>query len=259
MPVQKLTISPIAAFTDNYIWCLTASDQPSMMVVDPGDADVVIAFARQAQKELSHILITHHHRDHTDGIEQLRHLWPKVIVYGPAYETDKIPNITHPVSDGDTITLDPFECTFRVLHVPGHTLGHIAYYCAPMLLCGDTLFSGGCGRLFEGSPEQMHQSLQRFAELPETTNVYCTHEYTLANLAFAQHVEPSNQALIHYQAHCQQLRANALPTLPSTIGLEKAINPFLRCEQPSLQQAYPHQTASDVFRHLRQLKDVYRP
>ncbi|MCH8537252.1 MAG: hydroxyacylglutathione hydrolase [Alkalimonas sp.] len=263
MPAQKLTLTPVPAFEDNYIWCLTDTEHGSMVVVDPGDADPVIAFAQQANKTISHILITHHHWDHTDGIEHLLQIWPEAIVYGPAAEATKIPALTHPLVDGDQMTLQEFDLTFKVLHVPGHTLGHIAYYAlaaeqGPILLCGDTLFSGGCGRLFEGSPAQMHQSLQRLAQLPDDTKVYCTHEYTLANLAFARHVEPANQALIGYQAECKQLRANQLPTLPSSIALEKAINPFLRCEQPSLQQLYQSKQAVNVFRQLRQHKDEFK-
>lgn len=258
MPAQKLTLTPVPAFEDNYMWCLTDTEHESMVVVDPGDAAPVIAFAQQANKTISHILITHHHWDHTDGIEQLLQTWPDAIVYGPAYEASKIPQITHQIAEGDSITLREFGLTFTILHVPGHTLGHIAYYAPSVLLCGDTLFSGGCGRLFEGSPEQMHQSLQRLAQLPDETKVYCTHEYTQANLAFARHVEPGNQALIAYQAECQQIRANKLPTLPSSIGLEKAINPFLRCDQPSLQQRYQSKTAATVFRQLRQHKDEFK-
>lgn len=263
MPAHKLTLTPVPAFEDNYIWCITDTEHGSMVVVDPGDAGPVIAFAQQSNKAISHILITHHHWDHTDGIGELLQMWPNAIVYGPDYEATKISAITHPLSDGDCIDLHDFGLSFTVLHVPGHTLGHIAYYhaCenqAPLLLCGDTLFSGGCGRLFEGSPEQMHQSLQRLAQLPDETKVYCTHEYTLANLAFARHVEPTNQALIAYQAECQQLRANKLPTLPSSIGLEKDINPFLHCEQPNLQQTYQSKTTAQVFKRLRQHKDEFK-
>lgn len=263
MPAQKLTLTPVHAFEDNYIWCLTQAGHESMVVIDPGDAEPVVALAKQANKRINDILITHHHWDHTDGIESLLQIWPDANVYGPADEAMKIPELTHPLAEGDRLTLQAFELSFKVMHVPGHTLGHIAYYAeadpAPILLCGDTLFSGGCGRLFEGSPAQMYQSLQQLAQLPDHTQVYCTHEYTLANLAFARYVEPANQALIGYQAECKQLRANQLPTLPSSIALEKAINPFLRCEQPSLQQFYQSQQAVDVFRKLRQHKDEFKP
>lgn len=263
MQPDKLTITPIAAFQDNYIWSLTQQDSDTLVVVDPGDADVVLDFARSSQKQLTSILVTHHHWDHTDGIAALKQQWPDAKVIGPGYESKKIQGLTHSVQDGDIIHLAEFDVTFEVLHLPGHTLGHIAYYqqttdSNPLLFCGDTLFSAGCGRLFEGSASQMHQSLQRLASLPDNTQVYCTHEYTLANLAFARAVEPGNQAVIDQLAKCQQLRNNQLPTLPSNLATEKAINPFLRCHLPDLQRKYANNSAVAVFTALRADKDQFK-
>ncbi|MCC5826637.1 hydroxyacylglutathione hydrolase [Alkalimonas sp.] len=263
MQPEKLTITPLAAFQDNYIWCLTKPDSDALVVVDPGDADVVLQFARHTQKQLSSILITHHHWDHTDGIAALKQLWPHARVIGPAYEAERINSLTQTVHDGDIVELSEFGVRFKVLHIPGHTLGHIAYYTAllnqtPALFCGDTLFSAGCGRLFEGSPEQMHQSLQRLSVLPDETHIYCAHEYTLANLAFARAVEPDNQAVIEHVTKCQQLRDNQLPTLPSKLATEKAINPFLRCHLPDLQRKYASTTEQAAFTALRAEKDRFK-
>lgn len=263
MQPEKLTITPLAAFQDNYIWCLTKPDSDALVVVDPGDAEVVVQFARQTQKQLSCILVTHHHWDHTDGIAALKQQWPDLQIIGPRYEAERIPGLTQSVQDGDHVSLPELGLEFEVLHLPGHTLGHIAFYQSstgdyPLLFCGDTLFSAGCGRLFEGSPEQMHQSLQRLAALPDNTQVYCTHEYTLANLAFARAIEPENQAVIAHQATCQQLRNNQLPTLPSSLAVEKNINPFLRCQLPDLQRKYPGKSELAIFTALRHEKDHFK-
>lgn len=259
MNAENLTISPISIFQDNYIWCLTRPSQAAMAVVDPGDAAAVIDFATSNAKTLTTILITHHHWDHTDGIAILKQKYPEVRVIGPAYEAARIEGLTELVKDDDSIVLPELELELQVMHVPGHTLGHIAFYQAPWLFCGDTLFSAGCGRLFEGSPEQMHQSLQRLAQLPDDTEIYCTHEYTLANLAFAREVEPTNQAVITAQAECRQRRNNQLPTLPSTLRHEKAINPFLRCQEPELQTKYGTESAEATFAALRSAKDQFIP
>ncbi|SEA90924.1 hydroxyacylglutathione hydrolase [Alkalimonas amylolytica] len=263
MQPEKLTITPLAAFQDNYIWCLTKPDSDALVVVDPGDADVVLQFARTTKRQLSSILVTHHHWDHTDGIAALKQHWPNTQIIGPDYEAERIPSLTQTVHDGDIVQLEEFDLQFQVLHLPGHTLGHIAYYQssvdgAPLLFCGDTLFSAGCGRLFEGSPEQMHQSLQRLMALPNETLIYCTHEYTLANLAFARAVEPDNQAVIAHLTKCQQLRDNQLPTLPSKLATEKAINPFLRCHLPDLQRKYTSSSEQAVFTALRSDKDRFK-
>jgi hydroxyacylglutathione hydrolase len=225
----------LPAFVDNYIWML--HDGQGAVVVDPGDAGPVQAALAARGLVLRGILVTHHHRDHTGGIDALRPLL-RGPVWGPAHET--IPAPYHRLHAGDTV--DVLGLHFQVLEVPGHTAGHIAYAqtgaaAAPLLFCGDTLFSAGCGRLFEGTPAQMSASLQQLAALPADTRVCCTHEYTLANLRFAAAVEPTNADIAAHSTHCQALRARQLPTLPSTLALERRINPFLRCSEPAVMAA----------------------
>jgi len=260
-------ITPIKAFSDNYIWAIT--NKTSATLVDPGDAIVCIEFLEKNKLTLNAILITHHHSDHTGGISELvdycqQKQWP-LTVYGPANES--IPLCDVNLIESDTVILDALDITFRVIELPGHTAGHIAYcadsHATPILFCGDTLFSGGCGRLFEGSPEQMLNSLTKLANLPENTQVYCTHEYTQANLMFALTVEPNNQELINYNNKVNELRAKGHATLPSTIELEKKINPFLRCHTPDLQEsaqqfeAGTNATTLDTFTTIRRWKDQF--
>jgi len=238
-------------------------DGESALVVDPGDAAPVHVALRQNALRLDAILVTHHHGDHTGGIEELRAA-TGARVYGPALE--RIPGNPQPVSDGDTVQLLGMQ--FTVMLVPGHTAGHVAYYApdvdgAPLLFCGDTLFSGGCGRLFEGTPQDMLGSLSRFAALPPNSRICCTHEYTLSNLKFARTVEPENVQLEAYQRHCESLRAQNLPTLPSSLQTELQINPFLRSHVPSVQAAAQQHSAqltaqSGVFACLREWKNNYR-
>lgn len=222
-----MNIIPLPAFRDNYIWLL--HDERYAVVVDPGDAQPVVEALERLQLSLSAILITHHHPDHIGGLAALLSRWP-VPTYGPANEA--IDGVSHPVGEGDIVRLAQPGISLRVMEVPAHTAGHIAFLAdqaSPgLLFCGDTLFSAGCGRLFEGSPAQLAEALARFAALPADTRVYCTHEYTLSNLAFARAAEPSNPARDAYQQRCETLRARGEPTLPSTIGLERDINPFLR-------------------------------
>ncbi|WP_035481169.1 hydroxyacylglutathione hydrolase [Gallaecimonas xiamenensis] len=247
----------IPAFKDNYIWAIRTGPD-SIAVVDPGDAQPVLAVLAERQWTLSAILITHHHWDHTGGIAELCARYP-VPVYGPASED--IDGITQPLSEGDRVQLQTLE-TLQVLAVPGHTRGHIAYFGQGMLFCGDTLFSGGCGRLFEGDAPTMFESLQKLAALPGETRVYCTHEYTQANLGFAWKVEPTNQALKTYMEDVARWRQAGLATLPSTLAKEKAINPFLRVEQTAVKAAAeafnegPCDTAVQVFAALRRFKDM---
>ena len=233
-----MTLTPLPAFSDNYIWLL--HDGKDALVVDPGDAKPVLQALDDARLSLKGILITHHHADHTGGVAELRSA-TGAQVFGPHLEAMPEPLIR--VGAGDTVTL--LGLSFQVLEVPGHTAGHIAFYAAhaathtdttgaPLLFCGDTLFSGGCGRLFEGTPAQMQASLAQFAALPPHTRVCCTHEYTLSNLKFALQVEPDNSALQDYQTQCVALRAAQLPTLPSSIARELAINPFLRTMSPQI-------------------------
>ncbi|WKE64234.1 hydroxyacylglutathione hydrolase [Gallaecimonas kandeliae] len=247
----------IPAFKDNYIWAIRTGPA-GLAVVDPGDAAAVQAVLDAKGWTLDAILITHHHWDHTGGIKALvaRHAVP---VYGPANEA--IEGITVPLAEGDQVQLQGLG-PLQVLAVPGHTLDHIAYFGQGMLFCGDTLFSGGCGRLFEGDAATLYGSLQKLAALPDQTRVYCTHEYTQANLGFALKVEPANQALKAYAEDVAELRRQGQPTLPSTLAKEKAINPFLRVEQTAIKTAAeafaqaPCQTAVSVFAALRRYKDV---
>lgn len=253
---------PIPAFNDNYIWML--HDGQRALVVDPGEGTGVRDALKRLNLRLDTILITHHHADHTGGVPELREATGARVV-GPAFET--MPEPLARVSGGEHV--DALGLRFEVIDVPGHTAGHIAYYCAaldgrPLVFCGDTLFSGGCGRLFEGTPGQMHDSLARLAALPGDTRVCCTHEYTLSNLAFAMAVEPGNTALQGYVAHCKSLRARGKPTLPSSIDTERAINPFLRTHEPPVVKAAQTRapdSGSDpvsVLATLREWKNVFR-
>ncbi len=256
-----MNLLALPAFTDNYIWML--HDGQRAAVVDPGDAAPVIEALDRLGLQLAGILVTHHHADHVGGVNALR---PRLQgpVWGPARE--KIPEPFQPLAEGDAIEL--LGLRFTVLDVPGHTAGHIAYVQqgaaqAPLLFCGDTLFSAGCGRLFEGTPAQMNRSLAKLAALPSDTRVCCTHEYTLSNLRFAAAVEPGNAARADYERHCQALRADGQPTLPSSIALERAVNPFLRCEVPEVvASARAQGSAGDddvsVLAALREWKNRYR-
>jgi hydroxyacylglutathione hydrolase len=223
-------ILPIPAFKDNYIWLLVREGRAA--VVDPGDAVPVIARLEALDLQLETVLITHHHDDHQGGVEELVARWqPRV--FGPAGES--ITGCTDPLSGGETI--DVLGQVVDVLPVGGHTRGHLAYYVPGALFCGDTLFGAGCGRLFEGTPAQMHASLVRLAALPDDTLVYCAHEYTEANLRFAVAVEPENVALRARVERVAALRAAGRYSVPSTLGEEKATNPFLRCTEPAVIEA----------------------
>ncbi len=229
------SVSPIPAFHDNYIWLLRQENSADAVVVDPGDATPVLEALDNQQLRLTAILITHHHADHTGGVEQLLRRFD-VPVYGPA--GSPFSGISHPLKDSDQFRVLGQELSVR--EVPGHTLDHISYCLygeQPQLFCGDTLFLAGCGRLFEGTAEQMLKAMKFFAALPDHTEIYCTHEYSLANLAFAATVEPDNQAITATIGRCEELRRNAQPTLPSTIATEKQINPFLRTACDSVQRA----------------------
>lgn len=254
-------ISPIKAFTDNYIWAL--HNNTRALVVDPGDAAPVFEFLEAHQLTLECILITHHHYDHTGGIAALTKAFPKAKVYGP--NNPNIKGITDVLEENDALTLNEFDVSFTILHTPGHTLDHIVYVHEDFLFCGDTLFSGGCGRMFEGTPEVFYTSLQKLAALPANTKVYCTHEYTQANLAFAMSVDESNTTLNEYSQWVNTQRQHDKITLPSTIGKECAINPFLRCQNEMIKNTiFENKTANtkaktdiDTFAKLRALKDNF--
>lgn len=256
-----ITVHALPAFTDNYLWTLVRGSEA--VVVDPGDAAVVEDFLRARQLQLRAIVITHHHADHIGGIAALLTRWP-VPVYGPRAEQARIPELTEWLDDGDTVEL--LGERYAVHAAPGHTRGHCVYYAAGAgrLFCGDTLFSSGCGRLFEGTPAEMHRTLQMLAALPGSTAVYCTHEYTLANLAFASAVEPDNPEVLARSAEVRQLRAEGLPSLPSTIAGERRFNPFLRLREPAVRAAaerYSDEALRDdiaVFAALRRWKDGFR-
>lgn len=248
----------IPAFRDNYIWAIVEGDRCT--VVDPGDAAPVEAWLGEQGLTLSAILITHHHPDHVGGVSALCRE-RSIPVYGPAREV--IPEMTHPLKGGDRVRLASPAVELDVIDVPGHTLGHIALHAPTQgwLFCGDTLFAGGCGRLFEGTPEQMHHSLSLLAGLPEHTQVFCAHEYTLANLDFAATVSPDDKAVRDRLAKVRALREQDSITLPSTIGEERRTNPFLRADEPQLRAACEAhfgaatESSVDSFAALRRWKD----
>jgi len=256
-----LQIEPIQAFSDNYIWLLYDESQDGAWVVDPGDAQPVIDTLVRKGLTLTGVIITHHHFDHVGGLEILCERFD-CQVYGP--KNPNIGAITHRLSAGDKAEV--LGRSFEVIEVPGHTLDHIAYFHGgdkPVLLAGDTLFAGGCGRVFEGTAPMMHGSLQALAALPAATKVYCAHEYTLANLAFASAVEPDNAALAERLAAAEATRARNESTVPSTLELELATNPFLRCETQDLKSALQAQgklqgeTGDEVFATVRGWKDNF--
>ncbi|MBZ2187984.1 hydroxyacylglutathione hydrolase [Alcanivorax sp. JB21] len=260
-----LTLHPIPAFHDNYIWALS-DERGNALIVDPGTADPVIDYLDTHNLTLTTLLITHHHPDHTGGIQALLARSPEtpIAVYGPADE--QIPGRTHALHDGDSITLPAPAMRFEVIGVPGHTLGHIAFFAdqrdvdePPLLFCGDTLFAGGCGRLFEGTPAQMLASLDRLQALPADTLVCCAHEYTVSNLRFAAAVTPDDEAVNQRLTEMVHLRDAGKVTLPSTLAEERRSNPFLRADDPDVQASVPEARGdrNAVFAALRAWKDTF--
>lgn len=227
--MSAFEVIPLRAFTDNYIW--TIRDGGHAAVVDPGDARPVLDYLKREKLILVAILNTHHHADHVGGNSALLERY-KAPVFGP--HDPRIAEVTRRLADGERMTLPHFGLEFEVMEIPGHTRTHIAFHGAGMLFCGDTLFAVGCGRLFEGTPQQMHDSLAKLVRVPDATRVYCGHEYTLSNIRFAKVANPDNRALRELETHARQLRDKDQPTLPSTIALEKATNPFLRCREPDV-------------------------
>jgi hydroxyacylglutathione hydrolase len=255
-----LNIIPISAFQDNYIW--TIRDDEFAIVVDPGDAVPVIRYLETNKLKLAAILITHHHRDHIGGINDLVELY-NTPVYGPRRE--KIPRLIYPLGEGDVVEFGQPYFKAQVIDIPGHTLGHIAYLWDGGMFCGDTMFTCGCGKIFEGTPEQLHYSLQRLARQPDDTLVYCSHEYTEYNTPFALLCEPDNNALRQRIIDADALRAQNKPTVPSTLQLEKSTNPFLRCKEQAIIHGIeqhlgiklPYGDEQAAFSALRKWRDAF--
>ncbi|MBU1296185.1 MAG: hydroxyacylglutathione hydrolase [Gammaproteobacteria bacterium] len=256
-----MTIFPLPAFNDNYIWIIQDKDSSGIWAVDPGKADVVLNYCREYKKTLTGILITHHHKDHTGGVAELKQR-SNCPVHGPEHLTELV---THPVDDNDQVQI--FSKIFTVIATPGHTLDHLCYFSnqeTPILFSGDTLFKGGCGRIMEGTPEQMLTAMTKISDLPDDTLIYGTHEYTLANYRFALSVEPNNKDLIESNNTCQKLRAEEKPTLPTKLSLEKKTNPFLRShiEAIKVQAAQqlneiPAENSIAAFSQVRRAKDSF--
>jgi hydroxyacylglutathione hydrolase len=249
----------IPVLADNYVWCLSDS-KGQALVVDPGEALPVLSYLKANSYTLKGILLTHHHWDHVNGVGDLLAV-EKVPVYGGKY--DHISVVTHPLEDGDALRIESMDFSCEVAQLQGHTLGHVYYYGHGMVMTGDTLFSAGCGRVFEGSMDQMLKAMHKIASLPDETKIYAGHEYTINNLEFALGILPEDQDMAKHLQHCLDLQAKGLPTMPSTVALEKKINLFWRCRDPLLRRAVENklgQTLADelsLFSALRALKDRY--
>jgi len=265
---KALQVIPIPALQDNYIWLVHFQGEQECFVVDPGVAEPILDYIHQNHLKLTAILITHHHWDHTNGIIQLVKQFPSTAVFGPMHESIK--HKTHALEEGGSCVLLNQQYHLKSYAVPGHTKGHIAYYSDTLLnqfslFSGDTLFSGGCGRLFEDTPHQLYHSLMRLRDLPDQTQIYCGHEYTIKNLLFAKWLEPDNVKVLKVLKESENKRAASKATLPSSVGIEKMINPFLRCDDvnfiKTIQQRFSVQTQTPVstFTFIRTLKDQWSP
>lgn len=259
-----LQILPIPALKDNYIWMVVSRNTNRCIIVDPGESTQIIDMLKLHHLKLDAIFITHHHYDHTDGIQSLVHHFNPP-VYGPAQEN--IAGITHPLAGGETISIKSLDLTFNVIAIPGHTLGHIAYHNNEegFIFTGDTLFTGACGRVFEGTPTQMYTSLSKLAALPDHTLIYCGHEYTENSLKFSIYIEPLNQYIISRIEEIKLLRKYGLPTVPAPLFLEKQTNPFLRCHEKAVIHAAESyegrklSSSAEVFASIRRQKDQFKP
>ena len=256
-----LNVHPIYAFSDNYIWVI--HNHTHAAVIDPGVASPVIEYLLSKKLQLSAILITHHHHDHTGGNTELLQSFD-VPVYGPHNES--IATVSHPLREGDQVNLEEMSLNLMIIDTPGHTRGHIAYYGSNpfnMVFCGDTLFACGCGRVFEGTTQQMYQSLQKLSQLPGDTLIFCSHEYTLGNIQFAKVVDPKNSQLIDFEIAARELRNRNVPTIPTTLSLETKINPFIRCKQQEIINSAQNYTGKplpdpiEVFTALREWKNHF--
>ena len=251
----------IPALSDNYVWLIRSDRGSNCAIVDPGEAGPVIEAIRREGLEPVAVLITHRHHDHVGGLKEIRSAWPDIPVYGPANEP--VDGVTEAVEDGARVELDGLDLELDVIATPGHTLGHVVFHGGGLLISGDTLFAGGCGRVFEGTNDQMHASLERLSELPRKTVCCCGHEYTLANLEFALAVEPDNGALVQRQHDARALREAGRPTVPFELGDELRTNPFMRCQEPTVHQAAEAhagrelETPAEVFAVLRDWKNNF--
>lgn len=258
---MQTLLTPINAFSDNYIWLWQNQENQSCLVVDPGDAQPVLDYIESHALTLKIILVTHHHFDHTGGVEKLSKIC-NASVYGPV--GSPFDGIDYQVKENDKIELPFLNTNLTVLETPGHTLDHIVYFNDELIFCGDTLFSAGCGRVFEGTPAQLFTSLEKICQLPEATQIYPAHEYTLANLQFAKSVEPCNYWIKNYEKQCLHLLSEHKPTLPSVIVNEMKVNPFLRCRENTVQSAVKCQyhlnskDPSEIFSALRHWKNNFR-
>ncbi len=255
-----IKVEPIPAFSDNYIWLLRSNKSNRVTLIDPGNARRVLDKCQSDGLQVDNILITHHHSDHIGGVSQLKSVFPDTTVYGPANES--IATVDIKLEEGDKIELEALGASFTVMDVPGHTAGHIAYLGAGNLFCGDTLFACGCGRVFDGTMQQLCESLEKISQLPDETLVYCAHEYTLDNIGFAKWVEPKSQALLSRETTDFKAIDNNQATIPSTLGLEKQTNPFLRINLPHIRKIAEQKagrtlaTNCEVFAVLRTWKDT---
>src|SRR3990167_2459950 len=253
------SVIALRAFKDNYIWLFVDLIAQAAWIVDPGDALPVIHYLTHNHLELAGILVTHHHRDHSGGVTELIKHGKNIPVYG--FVNSSVPEVTHFVKEQDEVTCGSFK--FSVLEIPGHTLDHIAFYNDEILFCGDTLFSAGCGRVFEGTYAQMYHSIIKLAQLPDQIKLYCAHEYTLQNLCFAEYVEPENRDIQDKISVVKKLLADNQPTLPTMLADEKKFNPFLRCHLNEVKRAVEKYTGKhpanpeQVFRYLREWKDAF--